>query len=382
MNRLRVEEPSQVGEARRQAAAICGTLGFDEVRIGQVCIIVTELGTNLVKHAGGGDLVVRSLECADTRGIEILSLDQGPGIGNIGESLRDGWSTSGSAGSGLGAVRRLSSLFDIYSTPGQGVAVLSRTWQEPPLASGPPRALEAGVVCLPVSGEEACGDTWAIHQSRERALIMVADGLGHGQYAAEASAEAARIFENYADSGPAEMIERMIAALHSTRGAAVAVAEALWGRRLVRYAGVGNISGRILSSEADRNMVSHNGTVGLEARKIQEFTYPWPEDGLLILHSDGLDTHWNLDDYSGLRQRHPALIAGVLFRDHHRARDDGTVVVVRETRFLTAGSAPRPAPPGGRPAPGTRSRLGNDSEPRASASGKTESHGQRPGRTP
>ena len=332
MNRLRVEEPSQVGEARRLAAAICQALGFDETRIGHVSIVVAELATNLVKHAGGGELIFRALQCADTSGIEILSLDKGPGIKHVGESLRDGCSTSGSLGTGLGAVQRLSSLFDLYSTPGQGVAVLSRIWRQPPPVSPPPGPLEVGVVCLPVAAEEMCGDAWAVHQSRERALIMVADGLGHGQYAAEASAEAAKIFENYADSSPAEMIERMHAALRGTRGAAVSVAEVLWGRHIVRYAGVGNISGRIFSGAAVRNMVSHNGTVGLEARNIEEFTYPWLEDGLLILHSDGLATYWNLDGYPALRGRQPVLIAAVLFRDHNRVRDDSTVVVIREAR--------------------------------------------------
>jgi anti-sigma regulatory factor (Ser/Thr protein kinase) len=334
LNRLRLEEASQVGEARRLAAAIGRALGFDEARVGHASIVVTELATNLVKHAGGGELILRALQYDDISGIEILSLDKGPGIKRISESLRDGYSTSGSPGTGLGAVQRLSSLFDLYSTPGQGAAVMSRIWRQPPTASPPPRPLEVGVVCLPVASEEVCGDAWAVHQSRERALIMVADGLGHGQDAAEASAEAAKIFENYASSSPAEMIERMHAALRSTRGAAVAVAELLWGQRIVRHAGVGNISGRIFSGEAVRNMVSHNGTVGLEAPKIQEFTYPWPEDGLLILHSDGLATHWNLDDYPGLRGRNPSLIAGVLFRDHNRVRDDSTVVVIREARRL------------------------------------------------
>ena len=188
------------------------------------------------------------------------------------------------------------------------------------------------MVCLPVMTEEACGDAWALHQTRERALIMLADGLGHGPDAAEASAAAVDIFDNYSRNGPAEMIERMHATMLSTRGAAVAVTELLWDRRVVRFAGVGNISGRIFSRDAFHNMVSYNGTVGLEARNIVEVTYPWPEDGLLVLHSDGLATHWNLDDYPGLRGRNPALIAGVLFRDYNRVRDDSTVVVIRETR--------------------------------------------------
>ncbi len=332
-NRVRVEESSQVGEARRLVTSMGRELALSEVHTEHVSIVVTELATNLVKHAGGGDLILRVLRGAEMSGIEVLSLDKGPGMRHVGENLRDGYSTTGSPGNGLGAIQRLSSLFDIYSMPGQGTAVLSRYWRRTALASAQPQPLELGVVCLPVTTEETCGDAWALHQTSERVLIMLADGLGHGRYAAEASAAAAYIFENYTTNSPAEIIERMHAALRSTRGAAVAVAEVLFGGQcVVRYAGVGNISGRIISGTTFHGMVSHNGTIGIEARKIEEVTYPWPEDGLLVLHSDGLTTRWNLDDYPGLRGRNPALIAGVLFRDHNVARDDSTVVVIRRTR--------------------------------------------------
>lgn len=334
MNRLRVEETSQVAEARRMAAVICRSLGFDETLAGRASIVVTELATNLVKHAGGGELILVARKDADTPVLEILSLDKGPGIKNIGESLRDGHSTTGSPGTGLGAIFRLSSLFELYSTPGRGNAVLSRIRRQQTFEPLPPptQTMESGAICLPIESEEACGDAWAIHQTNTRALIMVADGLGHGGYAAEAAQAAVRVFENHIDSGPAAMIERMHAALRGTRGAAVAVTEIDRSRRMLRHAGAGNICGRILSGETDRSMVSSNGTVGLEVSRIQEFTYPWPDDGLLILHSDGLSGRWGLKDYPGLAQRHPALIAGVLFRDHRRIRDDNTVVVITEAR--------------------------------------------------
>jgi hypothetical protein len=223
-------------------------------------------------------------------------------------------------------------LFDLYSRPDKGTAVLSQLWRQPP-ASAPARPLEVGGVCLPVKTELACGDAWAVHQFRERAMIMVADGLGHGELAAEASAKAVKVFEDSLDRTPAQMMERIHDALRGTRGAAVAVAEMRLGQRLVCYAGVGNISARIVSEEGVHRMVSNNGTLGLEARNIREFTYPWPTEGVLILHSDGLGSHWNLADYPGLRARHTALIAGVLFRDVNRIPDDATVIVAREARI-------------------------------------------------
>jgi anti-sigma regulatory factor (Ser/Thr protein kinase) len=308
------------------------SLGFNETAVGHASIVVTELATNLVKYAGGGELLLRHLEEGEASGLEILSLDKGLGIGNVAESLRDGYSTSGSPGTGLGAIQRLSTLFDIQSRPGNGTAVLSQLWPHGLPASSPERPVRLGGVCVPVSGEEFCGDFWSVRQTRERVQVFLADGLGHGQFAAEASGLAARVFEGHADCPPAKLLELMHQALRSTRGAAVAVAELDLRQRLVRYAAVGNTSGRLLSPEGSRSMVSHHGTVGLTVRKLEEFTYPWPEDCLLVMHSDGLATSWEFDDRPGLRGRHPALIAGVLFRDHQRDRDDCAVVVLGEAR--------------------------------------------------
>jgi len=326
---LRVEDSSHVGEARRLAGSLCRNLGFDESRIGEASIVVTELASNLVKHTGGagGDLVFRPVQEAGATGIDILSLDKGPGLANIGESLRDGCSTAGSPGTGLGAIRRLSSAFDLYSAPGKGAAVFSRLWKDSPPESPP--ALAVGAICLPVHGEQACGDAWAMRRSGDTTLLMVADGLGHGPDASEAANLAVAVFEKHAPRGPAAMVELVHTALRSTRGAAVAVAEVALGRRRVRFAGVGNVSGLILAGDTSRNLVSHNGTAGVEVRKIQEFTYDWPDDGLLVLHSDGVATHWKLEDYPGLARKAPALIAGVLYRDHNRLRDDSTVVVAK-----------------------------------------------------
>jgi anti-sigma regulatory factor (Ser/Thr protein kinase) len=311
------------------AASLCRDLGFDETRAGQAALVVTELATNLVKHTAGagGDLVLRPIEEAGSTGIDILSLDRGPGIASIGESLRDGRSTAGSAGTGLGAVRRLSSVFDIWSSPGRGAALLSRLWKSSPPEVPP--ALAVGAVCLPVRGEQACGDAWAMQAGRDATLFLLADGLGHGPDAAAAANLAVAIFEEHGFRGPAEMVDLIHAGLRGTRGAAVAVAEVSPGTNLARFAGVGNITGLILSGGASRGLVSHNGTAGVEARKVEQYSYPWPEDGLLELHSDGVAAHSLLEDNPGLARKDPALIAGVLYRDHQRPRDDSTVVVAR-----------------------------------------------------
>ncbi len=326
---LRVEDSSQVGEARRLAGALGRGLGFDETRTGQAELIVTELATNLLKHTGGagGVVVFSPIREADAVGLDLLSLDQGPGIAHLGLSLRDGHSTTGSTGSGLGAMQRQSAIFEMYSAPGQGTAVFSRVWKTGPPAIPP--ALSVGAVCLPVDGEQACGDAWAMKTHAGATLFLLADGLGHGPEAAAAANVAVELFAKNPACAPAQLLHLLHGALRSTRGAAVAVAEVSPGLGQVRFAGVGNLSALILAGGNSRHLVSNNGTAGVEARTIQEFTYPWPKDGLLVLHSDGIATLGALENHPGLVAKHPTLIAGVLWRDQQRPRDDSTVLVAK-----------------------------------------------------
>lgn len=327
---LTIVESSQVGEARRIAIALASRLGFNETERGKVGLVVTEIANNLVQHAQDGQLLLQPRTRNNIEGIEILALDKGPGMSNITECLRDGFSTGGTPGTGLGAISRISAFFDIYSVPNLGTACLAQLWASPLPTNQPNQQLENGVVCLPKIGEEVSGDAWAIDQNSSRSLFLVADGLGHGVQAAEASREAVRIFRVNLGKSPKEIIEAAHGALRSTRGAALAVAEIDFEHLTVRFAGVGNISGTILTPEKSNSMVSYNGTVGHEVRKIQEFVYQWKKEALLIMHSDGLGTQWRLDHYPGLTSKHPSLIAGVLYRDFNRVRDDVTVLVVRE----------------------------------------------------
>jgi anti-sigma regulatory factor (Ser/Thr protein kinase) len=327
-----VTEVSQVGEARRAAAALAGRLGFDETEGGKVALVVTEASTNLVKHAARGEMLLRPLERGGLGGLEVLALDRGPGMADPERCLRDGFSTAGTPGTGLGAIARLAGFFEIHSLPQVGTALLARLWARPQPAVQGPGGLEVGAVSLPKAGEEACGDGWAVESYGERTLALVADGLGHGLMAAEAARGAVRVFRKNARLAPAEVVQAVHAALRSTRGAAVAVAELRLNDRELRFVGVGNIAGTVYAGGASRSTVSHNGTAGHELRKVQEFVYPFPPGALLVMHSDGLATHWRLDRYAGLAGQHPGLVAGVLYRDFQRGRDDVTVVAVREGR--------------------------------------------------
>lgn len=324
-----IAEASQVGEARRMAMAIATNLGFNETERGKVGIVVTEVANNLVRHAKEGELLLRPLFKDSLSGLEILALDKGPGMANVNQCLRDGFSTGGTSGTGLGATLRLSAFFDIHSVPSLGTAIVAHLWSKP-LPQRLSAGLEIGVVCLPKAGETACGDAWAVEQQSGRASAIVADGLGHGPDAALASQTAVRVFQENARLPPNQILEAVHGALRSTRGVAVAIAELDLNQQQVRFAGVGNIAGSVLTAEKSWSMISYNGIVGYQIRKIQEFVYPLPSQSLLILHSDGLATQWRVDRYPGLAARHPSLIAGVLYRDFKRGSDDVTVLVARQ----------------------------------------------------
>jgi anti-sigma regulatory factor (Ser/Thr protein kinase) len=323
-----VRDQSQVSEARRGALQLAQRLGTSEAAAGRVAIVVTELATNLVKHGSGGEILLGSYEDPTGSGLECISLDKGRGMGDVEACLRDGYSTAGSSGTGLGAVRRQSDFMEIYSQPGSGTAILTRfTFGTSPAR---PQPAPWGGLSLAKPGEEVCGDAWNVQRDRDGGwVLMVADGLGHGPMAADASQQAIRLFLKHFDRSTSNIIELMHAGMRASRGAAVAVARFDMTGRRVLYAGIGNIAGTLFSSQGARKMVSHNGTVGHAVRKVQEFAYDFSGTPLVVLCSDGLGTSWSFDNYPGLTTRHPTLISSVLYRDFKRLRDDGTVVVVR-----------------------------------------------------
>lgn len=320
-----VLEPSAVGEVRRAVAVLAEALGVGESEGGKAALVATEIANNLHKHARDGVIVLRTV----AKGLEILAIDRGPGMSSLESCLRDGFSTAGTPGTGLGTIVRVSDKWDIYSQPGVGTVAMAQVGAEPRKEAKPP-GLAVGAVCLPMKGEIECGDNWATVSSPRGPRIMLADGLGHGPDAAEASEEAEKVFRSHPEGSLSEVMQGIHNALRKTRGAAVAIAELDPEQGLLRYVGVGNISGTILSNGTTRSLVSQNGTVGHELRRLQEFQYPWAAESTLVMNSDGLVSKWDLFKYPGLAARHPGVAAGVLWRDFTRGRDDVTVVVIRE----------------------------------------------------
>ena len=325
---IQIDDRSQVGEARRAAVEMAESLSFDATQAGKIALAATEAATNIVKHAGHGKILLAPMLRGASVGMELLALDRGPGIANVGASLRDGYSTAGSMGGGLGALSRLSPSFDIYSQQGHGTALRLEIWATQ-LTPPPDEEIELGAICLPKKGEEVAGDGWLLEPSGNYRTVLVVDGLGHGPNAARAARAATEAFAASSAASPGELMRLCHGALAATRGAAGAAARVLASKRQGSFAGIGNISCRIEATGERRQLVSHSGTLGHVLRRVQEFEFAFPAGALLILHSDGLATHWASADYPGLAAKHAGLVAGVLYRDHDRGRDDVTVVVLK-----------------------------------------------------
>lgn len=325
---LTVGDRSHVPALRQVARAAAERVGFNETDAHRVGLVMTELASNVAKHAGDGGQVLVRATAGDGPEVELLALDRGRGITNIGQSLTDGHSTSGSPGTGLGAIRRLADDFDIYSQVGKGTAVLARLR---PLHRAPKsEGFEIGGVSVAMPGENACGDAWTVSVDRGRVVLTVVDGLGHGELAASAASAALDAMPAGSFGTPREGLESIHGAIRHTRGVAAMIVAVDARSMTATAAGIGNVAAVIVAESNVRQAVSMNGILGHEVRQFREYQYPWPADAMLVMHSDGLISHWSFDPYPGLRQRSAALVAAVLYRDFQRGRDDVTVVVARE----------------------------------------------------
>jgi anti-sigma regulatory factor (Ser/Thr protein kinase) len=330
MTVMAVSDSSQVGEVRRKVLGTIGAFDWTESDAGTAALLVTEACTNLVRHAGGGTVLYRV--DGGEHGLELLALDTGPGL-EAPLAAIDGFSTSGTPGLGLGSLRRLATVTDLYSHIGDGTVVF--------VAYVPPRAperrpaidttaLESAAFSIAAPPEPTSGDVVATHHMNGRTVFIVCDGLGHGLAAHEASMAVLEGCRDRLGHGLGDMIEGAHRSARHTRGAAVLVVELDHERGVVTHCGVGNVAGRIVGGQRSAHLVSMPGTVGAEAPRIHEFSHRWEMGSTLVMHSDGLQSRWSLDKYPGWRQRRPMLLAGLLYRDFQRGRDDVAVLVARD----------------------------------------------------
>jgi anti-sigma regulatory factor (Ser/Thr protein kinase) len=323
---MRVDDASVVGSLRRAVSRLAEDLGFDEHRIGELAIAATELATNAHLYGSNASVMVRRAPGGEATAIELLVVDTGPGVVDVAAVMEDGVSTGGTLGIGLGAIRRLASRFEMYSVPGRGTVTVAV------FAGEPGRAVDTPVVdgvTRPITGESVCGDAWAYFVDDALISVVVADGLGHGLLAAQASAAAIEQFRLMPDALPSAFLTAAHRALAGTRGAAVSMIRLDRAERVVRFAGVGNVTGRIVGDGAPVNLAPQPGIVGHHMRKVRDVEVAAPRDALVVLHSDGLTAKWGLEQLGDARFESPTVVGAVLLREAGIRHDDAGIAVLR-----------------------------------------------------
>ncbi|MCZ4507650.1 ATP-binding protein/SpoIIE family protein phosphatase [Streptomyces sp. ActVer] len=354
-----VHDSTRVRDARVAAEGAAALSGLDRNRTAAAALVATELATNLLKHARGGQLLIETVpppvlpagqEAASV--VQIAAIDHGPGMADVPAALRDGFSTASTLGAGLGACRRIADDFDLHSVPGRGTVALARigtaragTARSRNRAAAPApvaAAARAGGVNIPFAGAEFSGDAWAWVRAGHRTTLMLADGLGHGPDAARASSAAVEALRRSGHLPPAEVLRYLDAELRPTRGAAVAVAQLDAETGRLSFSGIGNIGARLRTGEGWRPLLSRPGIVGAHRpTTIPEHHATWGPDCLLVLHSDGLPSRWTPPADACLASFDPAVIASVTVRDASSS--------ARPVRDDTAVAVLSPVPPDGTP---------------------------------
>ena len=322
MRWIRVEDASAIAACRSMAQSLVRRLSFPAARTNDVALAVTEAASNLHKHAQQGALLLRISPDPAQPGLELVTIDSGPGFRNVRAALRDGHSTAGTLGIGLGAIHRLADFSDLYSVPGLCTALVAR------FSPGPaPAAPRCAGLLRAIAGETECGDAFTVLQADGRLTGLMCDGLGHGPLAAAASREAVdAVLAGSADE-PAALLERVHQRLGRTRGGAAAVVSV--AGRAASFSGLGNIAGWILAGESRSGMLSVPGIAGHQARSIRQFEYELPPGAVVVLHSDGLSSRWDPQALPGLAARDPLLIAAALLAAAGKHRDDAGILVLR-----------------------------------------------------
>lgn len=343
---IEIRDEAQVGAARRAVHEFAEHLGFDETELAEIDIVVQEIGTNAATHATRGGRLHFMQPFDAAQGLELFYCDTGPGIYNLDRAIRDGVSTGGTLGAGLGAIRRLMDEFDVYSTVRKterlslanttrtmhGTALLARKWVGGIKAAGEETIATAqriGLWSRPHPKEEVNGDAYFIGTRETRTLYAVVDGLGHGRGAHEAASVALETLKEWRGEALDEVMNTTHAALRGTRGAVMGAV--VIDREALRfdYAGVGNIGVRVFDTPETVNPISNNGTLGARLGKVRVWSAPWAETATIILTSDGISESWSINSYPDILHHSPQLLAGVLMRDYARENDDATAMVIK-----------------------------------------------------
>lgn len=333
-----VEDDSNIGEIRRSLNKVCSNYKFSDEFACKISIITMEMASNLLKHTKYGGEILFSLSRTNINDksvikVIIISIDKEPGIEFIDESLYDGTSTVGSSGTGLGAIKRMSDIFDIYSKLGEGSIIVSQLFYNYFNKFDYIKSLcsfDISGICVPVRTENVSGDLWDFHKNNNGFKIVVSDGLGHGIKANEASCKVIKIFRENIKNSSLNILKTINENINDTRGASVAVIDYDAVSSNLFFSSIGNISAKILSYDNSVTLLSKAGIAGTFKNTIAEKVYSFTQDDILVVATDGISSQWHLKSFIEAKKSSALLISSIIYSNFKKIKDDVTVVAVKK----------------------------------------------------
>lgn len=303
--------------------------GINAARINELDLIVAEMTSNLFKYSDGGEILMGAFQNGGSPYIELISIDNGPGMMNPAKMMLDGVSTTNTLGHGLGSMKRLSDTFELYSQIGWGTIVLSRVYNEPVKSKDKNEVIMRPIV-VSKPGETTSGDGFTYKKTDKFIKLMLADGLGHGPEANKAVNEAVAAFKIFPEYSPTETLRFIHSSIKKTRGAVINITGYDFADKKWSSAGVGNIAARMFGPTNFKNHMSYNGIVGHNIpNTMNDQPYAADEFNQLLLCSDGIRTRIDLAKYPLMYKYDATVLAAAIYKDHARRNDDMSVVIAK-----------------------------------------------------
>jgi anti-sigma regulatory factor (Ser/Thr protein kinase) len=323
----RTEDEASVSLARDRVRAEGARLGLPPTKIARLVNVASELAHNQLAHARDGHIALRPVVRGGIQGLEVIAADRGDGIADPARALEGRPSRAGSLGVGLAAVRELADEVDFDVRLGEGTCIFARVFSDVQT-----RGLEVGILGRPCDGERVSGDDAAVVREGDRLLVGVADGLGHGPLAREASMEAARVLRTAPSGAPDSVLAACHKALGKTRGAVMAVCAIDEGTRGLTIASVGNVSVHVYGFGPAKRFDGSSfvlGDHGRAPRRIVTEERRLERAELLVSFTDGVSSRASLEGDRDLLRQHPIQIAQHVLERFGGSHDDALVLVVR-----------------------------------------------------
>jgi anti-sigma regulatory factor (Ser/Thr protein kinase) len=327
---IHVSHTGDVSRARMTAKERAENIGFSEEEGEEIALVTSELATNLCKHAAGGVLIISAIREGTKRGIQVETADRGPGIDDVEEAMTDGFSTTGSLGYGLGTMLRLMDEVTVSSLEdGFGTKVICKRWVHDKSVERQGCPLDFGVATCPRPGSGLNGDAFIVSKLRGSALVGLIDGLGHGQYAHRAAQTAKKYVERHFDQPLQNLFLGVARQCRATRGVVMALARFDWEEKRLTFASIGNVEARVINSSEMFSFIMRRGVLGLNAPVPAVIEHRWEEHYIMVMHTDGLSTHWRWKDFPGLDGQSASETARFLLFKLAKSTDDATVLVMK-----------------------------------------------------